>query len=117
MLDMVNEVAVTTGDDLTYLFLPLAHSFARMIAYYGLYVGSTTAFARSIDTLSQDIAATKPHVIPAVPRIYEKIYGRKITAKEIILGGGRGRGGKLAAVLTKYSPRNLSDPKSLAQQK
>lgn len=47
----------------------------------------------------------------------EKIYGRKITAKEIIHGGGRGRGGNLAAVLTKYSPRNLSDPKSLAQQK
>src|SRR5262249_17713453 len=46
----------------------------------------------------------------------EKIYGRKITAKEIIHGGG-GRGGKLAATLTKYSPRNLSDPKSLAQQK
>jgi SH3 domain-containing YSC84-like protein 1 len=45
----------------------------------------------------------------------EKIYGRKITAKEIIYG--RGRGGNLAAVLTKYSPRNLSDPKSLAQQK
>ena len=46
----------------------------------------------------------------------EKVYGRKITAKEIIHGGA-GRGGKLAAVLTKYSPRNLSDPKSLAQQK
>src|SRR3954471_24253363 len=25
MLDMVNDVAVTTGDDVTYLFLPLAH--------------------------------------------------------------------------------------------
>jgi long-chain acyl-CoA synthetase len=47
-----------------------------MIAYYGLYVGSTTAFARSIDTLSEDIAATKPQVIPAVPRIYEKIFAR-----------------------------------------
>jgi SH3 domain-containing YSC84-like protein 1 len=47
----------------------------------------------------------------------EKVYGHKITAKEIIHGGGAGRGGKLAAVLMKYSPRNLSDPKSLAQQK
>ncbi|MCI0352350.1 MAG: lipid-binding SYLF domain-containing protein [Acidobacteriales bacterium] len=47
----------------------------------------------------------------------EKLYGRKITAREIIRGGGASRGGNLAAVLAKYSPRNLSDPKSLAQQK
>jgi SH3 domain-containing YSC84-like protein 1 len=50
-------------------------------------------------------------------RANEKVYGRKMTAKEIIRGGGGGRGGKLPAVLARYSPRNLSDPKSLAQRK
>ena len=44
----------------------------------------------------------------------ERLYGRKITAKQIIAGGGGGNGGKLAALLAKYSPRNLSDPRSLA---
>lgn len=44
----------------------------------------------------------------------ERLYGRKITAKQIIAGGGGGKGGKLAALLAKYSPRNLSDPRSLA---
>ena len=37
---------------LAVLWLPLAHSFARMIAYYGLYAGSITAFARSIDGIA-----------------------------------------------------------------
>ncbi|HEY8515664.1 MAG TPA: long-chain fatty acid--CoA ligase [Candidatus Binatia bacterium] len=76
MVENVSTIALVEPDDVDFFFLPLAHSFARFIAYYGIYVGSLTAFARSIDTLQQDIAATKPTVIPAVPRIYEKIYAR-----------------------------------------
>jgi long-chain acyl-CoA synthetase len=62
--------------DVDFFFLPLAHSFARMIEYLGIAAGTTTAFARSIDTLIEDLPATKPHVIPAVPRVFEKVYGR-----------------------------------------
>ncbi|MBY0277161.1 long-chain fatty acid--CoA ligase [Candidatus Binatia bacterium] len=76
MIENTAALGVVREGEVDFFFLPLAHSFARMIAYYGLYVGSVTAFARSIDTLSQDIAATKPNVIPAVPRIYEKIHAR-----------------------------------------
>jgi long-chain acyl-CoA synthetase len=62
--------------DVDFFFLPLAHSFARMIEYLGIAAGTTTAFARSIDTLIEDIPTAKPHVVPAVPRVYEKIYAR-----------------------------------------
>ncbi|MFM8410018.1 MAG: AMP-dependent synthetase/ligase, partial [Alphaproteobacteria bacterium] len=48
--------------------------------------GSVTAYARSIDTLADDIKATRPHVIPAVPRIYEKIFGKIQSTAEA--GGG-----------------------------
>ncbi|MGN6380244.1 MAG: AMP-binding protein, partial [Gaiellales bacterium] len=34
MLDMVNRVSVTTDDDVTYLFLPLAHAFALLIQLF-----------------------------------------------------------------------------------
>ena len=46
----------------------------------------------------------------------EKLYGRKLTAKEILREGKVGRpaaASTLDAELTKASPRNLSDPKSL----
>lgn len=76
MVENVAQLGIVREGEVDFFFLPLAHSFARMISYYGLFVGSVTAFARSIDTLSQDIAATHPHVIPAVPRIYEKIFAR-----------------------------------------
>ena len=62
--------------DVDFFFLPLAHSFARMIEYLGIAAGTTTVFARSIDSLIDDLSVTKPHVVPAVPRIYEKVYAR-----------------------------------------
>ena len=46
----------------------------------------------------------------------EKIYGRKVTAKEIVLGhavGSTPAGQVMVSALQKASPRNLSDPKSL----
>jgi len=46
----------------------------------------------------------------------EKVYGKKLTAKEILREGKvgiQGAGHELGAVLQKASPKNLSDPKSL----
>ncbi len=63
-------------------FLPLAHSFARMIEYVGIAAGSTTVFARSIDTLVDDLKVARPHVLPAVPRVYEKVYARVMAARD-----------------------------------
>lgn len=76
ILESTSALGLVHEGEVDFFFLPLAHSFARMIAYYGIYVGSVSAFARSIDTLAQDIGVTRPHVIPAVPRIYEKIFAR-----------------------------------------
>jgi lipid-binding SYLF domain-containing protein len=46
----------------------------------------------------------------------EKLYGRKLSAKDIIRGGkvkNPGCAGELVALLNKKSPKNRSDPKSL----
>jgi lipid-binding SYLF domain-containing protein len=42
----------------------------------------------------------------------EKLYGRKITAREIVQGKGGG-GQRIGGILQKASPRNQSDPASL----
>jgi lipid-binding SYLF domain-containing protein len=49
----------------------------------------------------------------------QKIYGRKITAREIVRGGaGTPAGGAtMVSTLNQHSPRNLSEPKSLKAQK
>ena len=76
MIENSARINVLDEGEVDFFFLPLAHSFARFVGYFGLYAGSVTAYARSIDTLADDIKATRPHVIPAVPRIYEKIFGK-----------------------------------------
>src|SRR3954447_1521707 len=48
-------------------------------------------------------------------RANEKLYGKKLSAKEIVGGkvGVPSSGQELASLLTQHSPKNLSDPKSL----
>ncbi|MFN8626779.1 MAG: long-chain fatty acid--CoA ligase [Candidatus Binatia bacterium] len=75
-LEAVGQLGMIDPGEVDFLFLPLAHSFARLIEYLGLFAGTVTAFARGIDTVMDDIREARPHLIPSVPRIYEKIFSR-----------------------------------------
>ncbi len=69
-------VGLGSEDDVDLLFLPLAHSFARLEEYTQLRVGTTTAFAEKIDTVVENLAEVRPTIVFSVPRIYEKIYAK-----------------------------------------
>jgi long-chain acyl-CoA synthetase len=62
--------------DVHLLFLPLAHSFARLEAFMGVHCGLTTAFAQSLDALADNLKEVRPHFIAAVPRVFEKVHAR-----------------------------------------
>ncbi len=70
----------------TFLFLPLAHVFARTCVLLALISRSPLTFARSMDTIVDDIAVAKPVWFASVPRIYEKIHAK-------IVGGVEAKGG------------------------
>ncbi len=72
---------IRDGDEV-FLFLPLAHVFARTCVYATLMAGSATTFTRSMDTIVEDIGAARPHWFASVPRIYEKIYTKVISGAE-----------------------------------
>ncbi|MGJ5641168.1 AMP-dependent synthetase/ligase [Formosa sp. S-31] len=61
-------------------FLPICHIFERMLLYLYQYCGVEIYFAESIDKMSDNLKEVKPHVMSAVPRLYEKVYD-KIIAK------------------------------------
>ncbi len=70
------KVLVTGHDDIFMSFLPLSHTFERTCGYYlTMMSGSTTAYARSIPQLAEDLQAIKPTMLISVPRIYERIWG------------------------------------------
>jgi long-chain acyl-CoA synthetase len=77
---------IEEGDDV-FLFLPLAHVFARTCVYATLLVGCPTTFTRSMETVVEDMQFTRPHWFASVPRIYEKVYSKVISGAEAKGGG------------------------------
>ncbi len=84
MLDMVVEKNVLgEGDDITYLFLPLAHSFALLVQLGSFELGSTIAYwERDPLKIVPNLSEVKPTYFPSVPRIFEKIYTAATSAIE-----------------------------------
>ncbi|MEX0959010.1 MAG: long-chain fatty acid--CoA ligase [Burkholderiales bacterium] len=64
-----------TPDDLLLSFLPLSHTLERTCGYYGtVMAGAQTAFARSVQTLAEDLLTIRPTLLISVPRIYERVF-------------------------------------------
>jgi long-chain acyl-CoA synthetase len=83
MLDMVNATSVIENEDLTYLYLPLAHSFALLIQLGSFDLGATIAYwERDPLKILPNLAELHPTYFPSVPRIFEKIYTTATSAME-----------------------------------
>jgi long-chain acyl-CoA synthetase len=81
-LDSASKMAGIQDRDTHLLFLPLAHSFARLESFIGVHRGLTTAFAENIDKLRDNLPEVKPHFICSVPRVFEKVYAGVIAKAE-----------------------------------
>jgi long-chain acyl-CoA synthetase len=75
IVDMVSDVGEIQGDEVTYLYLPLAHSFALLIQLAAFDLGSTLAyFGGDTKQIVSELLEVKPTYLPSVPRVFEKIY-------------------------------------------
>ncbi len=70
------EVLGLEGSFTALSFLPLSHSFERLVDYCFFYKGITIAYAESVQTVAANLLEVKPHVFVAVPRVYEKVMAR-----------------------------------------
>jgi long-chain acyl-CoA synthetase len=69
------DAAVLRGDGATYLYLPLAHSFALLAQLLTFELGGTLAyFGGDTKQIITELTEVKPTYLPSVPRIFEKIY-------------------------------------------
>ena len=62
--------------DVVYLFLPLAHVFAQVISIAAMSIGAVVAYSSAAGTaaLASDLQSVSPTVLPAVPRVFEKLH-------------------------------------------
>jgi long-chain acyl-CoA synthetase len=61
--------------EITYLYLPLAHSYALLIQLLTVDVGGTIAyFGGDTKQIVGELVQVRPTYLPSVPRIFEKIY-------------------------------------------
>lgn len=69
-------VPLDPGKSIALSFLPVCHIFERMILYLYQYCGVEIHFAESIEKMSDNLKEVRPHVMTAVPRLYEKVFDK-----------------------------------------
>jgi long-chain acyl-CoA synthetase len=71
------ELVTLHPDDSLISVLPLSHMFERTCGYYvPLCAGVPVAYTRSVNHLAEDLAALRPTVMIAVPRLFERVLAR-----------------------------------------
>jgi long-chain acyl-CoA synthetase len=75
MVGMIREIRTIGEEELTYLYLPLAHSYALLIQLASLAFGSCLAyFGGDPKQIIPELQEVHPTYLPSVPRVFEKIY-------------------------------------------
>src|SRR3954466_1222190 len=66
-------------DDLQFLWLPMAHSFGKVLLSTQLACGFATAVDGRVDKIIDNLSIVKPTFMGAAPRIFEKAHARIVT--------------------------------------
>jgi long-chain acyl-CoA synthetase len=65
------------ADDVSLVFLPMAHVAERVLSFYGrINYGTTAAYASSVPAVLEEVKEVRPTIFGSVPRIFEKAYAR-----------------------------------------
>jgi long-chain acyl-CoA synthetase len=78
--------------DTVLLFLPLAHSFARIVHHSAASRGAALALVADATRVPEAIARVRPTILPAVPRVYEKVHANVLGEIERSSGAKRAIG-------------------------
>jgi long-chain acyl-CoA synthetase len=88
--EAIDRLALMQPIDKHYLFLPLAHSFAKVLEVAFIRLGTPTVVDGNSQQLLKNMQETQPTLMGAVPRLFEKAYNGAVhSAKQ---GGGASLG-------------------------
>ena len=75
MTTMIEQLpGLSSASDRLLLYLPLAHTFGRLVHFWGPRAGLTIAFCPDPKMLGSAMERVQPTLLPSVPRVYEKVH-------------------------------------------
>jgi long-chain acyl-CoA synthetase len=80
--DAADQLGIFSADDLQFLWLPLAHSFGKLLQVAQLKIGFPTAVDGRVDKIVDNLGVVKPTLMGAPPRIFEKVYAKVLAGVE-----------------------------------
>jgi len=69
-------LAPATPEHRALSFLPLCHTYERLLTYWYMYKGASIYYAESMDKIVDNIREIRPQFFSTVPRLLEKVYER-----------------------------------------
>ena len=73
-VESVKSVTPFAEDEKSLSFLPLCHSFERMVFYCYLSFGIHIHYAENLETIGENLKEVQPYCFSTVPRLLEKVY-------------------------------------------
>ena len=84
--EATKQLGLLQPSDLQYLWLPLSHSFGKVLLSGQLAIGYASAVDGRIPKLVENLSVIRPTFMGAAPRIFEKVHNR-------VVGGAKEAGG------------------------
>ena len=75
-------IDILSIDDLQFLWLPLSHSFGKMLEAVQLQIGFPTAVDGRMDKIVENLAVVRPTFMAGPPRIFEKVHSSVVQTME-----------------------------------
>jgi long-chain acyl-CoA synthetase len=78
----IDDIGLLRRDDHQYLWLPLSHSFGKVLEVAQLRIGFRTTVDGRIPKLVENLGQVHPTFMAAAPRIFEKVYNKVVTGAQ-----------------------------------
>lgn len=74
--EAMDSLGFMTPADRQFLWLPLSHSFGKVLEALTIRIGVPTAIDGRLDRIVSNLADVRPTFVAAVPRIFEKVFNK-----------------------------------------
>jgi long-chain acyl-CoA synthetase len=77
--EAIKSQGILDESDLQFLWLPMAHSFGKVLLSVQMACGLATAIDGRVERIVDNLGVVKPTFMGAAPRIFEKAHGKIVT--------------------------------------